>query len=580
MQRRLAAILAADIVGYSKLMGEDQVGTLDALRELRKELFEPAVSTHNGAVIKNMGDGWIVEFASVSDAVNCAIQVQTELVGHAIITLRMGIHTGEVVHEDDDLYGEGINIAARLEVLTTPGDILISDNALQSLDGKAAAQFTDFGAHQLKNIARPVTVWCWSLSGTAKPGDPPAAPVADAKAEKPAIAVLPLDNMSGDTEQEYFSDGISEDIITDLSKFSWLTVIARNSSFSFKGQSVDLRTVAKELDVHYVLEGSVRKAGNRVRITAQLIDASDGGHIWADRFDRQLDDIFELQDEITRSIVTAIAPELENIATRRALDKRTENLQAWDYVLQARHAWKGGTKPGFEKCKEFIELAFAQDPNSVMVLSFHSLVESMSVFSRWADNDAEALARAFVSARKALAINGKDAEALLAHGSAELISRNHTKAITLIRQAIAANPNNALCRQMLGVAFMWSGRQEEAIAALKLSLRLNPRDKVASVTVLTSLGFSCFLDERYEEALEWVAQACYTAPEYAIARRVYAACAAHLGHLDEARQSVEQLLVLEPTTTIESSMASLPMPDRSVLGPYMAALKAAGMPEG
>lgn len=580
MQRHLAAILAADVVGYSKLMGEDQVGTLDALRELRKGLFEPAVAAHNGVVIKSMGDGWIVEFASVSDAVKCAVQVQTELVGHAVITLRMGIHTGEVVHEGDDLYGEGINIAARLEALTTPGDILISDNALHSLDGKAAAQFTDFGAHQLKNIARPVTIWCWSLSGTAKSVDPQATPVADMKAEKPAIAVLPLDNMSGDAEQEYFSDGISEDIITDLSKFSWLTVIARNSSFSFKGQSVDLRTVAKELNVHYVLEGSVRKAGNRVRITAQLIDASDGSHIWADRFDRQLDDIFELQDEITLSIVTAIAPELENFETRRALDKRAENLQVWDYVLRARHASMTAAKTGYEQCQEFLRLALAQEPNNVAALSQLSISESLAVFSGWAEDNNKVLARANEYARTAMSVDSNDAEALLALGTVELFSNNHADAIGLLRRALAQNSNNAWSQYTLGLALMWNGEPEAAIDAFEKNLRVNPRDKNIVMFAYTALGFACFLAGRYAAALEWSGRGCLEAQGYAVGYRVHAACAAHLGRLEEARQSMGKLLVLEPAMTIKSSIASLPMPDRSVLGPYMAALEAAGMPEG
>jgi TolB-like protein/class 3 adenylate cyclase/Flp pilus assembly protein TadD len=580
LKRRLAAILAADVVGYSKLMGENQIRTLDALRELRKELFEPAVTNHNGSVIKSMGDGWIVEFASVSDAVNCATLVQTELAGHEIIKLRMGIHTGEVILEDDDLFGDGVNIAARLEALTPPGDILISENALHSLDRNSAAQFTEFGTHQLKNIARPVTMWCWSLSDEAVAVDKATTTdITARKAEKPSIAVLPFDNMSGDAEQEYFSDGIAEDIITDLSKFSWLTVIARNSSFSFKGQSVDLRTVAKELNVRYVLEGSVRKAGNRVRITAQFIDASDGSHIWADRFDRQLDDIFELQDEITLNIVNAIAPELERFETRRALDKRPENLEVWDYILRARHAWKEASKPGFEQCMKFLQLALAQEPENIMALSSLSLTESLGAFYGWAEDNAEALVRANEYARKALSIDGNDAEALLSHGVVELMLGNHAKAISVIHQAIVVNSNNPFCRYFLGTALMWSGEPEAAIDTFQYALRLNPRDKTAAIFAYTTLGFACFLAGRYDEALDWSSQACHEAPDYATGHRVHAACAAHLGQLDEAHQSMEKLLSLEPAMTIKSSIGNLPITDRSVLGPYIEALKAAGMPE-
>ncbi|MDE0944493.1 MAG: adenylate cyclase, partial [Alphaproteobacteria bacterium] len=274
MQRRLAAILAADVADYSRLMGEDQTRTLDALRQLRKELFEPQVSAFRGTVVKSMGDGWIAEFASVWDAIDCAIRIQEGLAGHDIIRLRAGIHIGDVVFEEDDVFGEGVNVAARLEALGNPGQVLISDTAYQSLDGKSAQQFGGGESHQLKNISRPVSVWRWPPEETSveAASSDVSQPVSGFDG-RPAIAVLPFENMSGDPEQEYFADGIAEDILTRLAMWRWLPVIARNSSFTFKGQNVDIPDVGRKLGARYILEGSVRKGGSRVRITGQLIDA-------------------------------------------------------------------------------------------------------------------------------------------------------------------------------------------------------------------------------------------------------------------------------------------------------------------
>ena len=306
MQRHLAAVLVADIVGYSRLMGEDEVQMLAALVQLRDTLFEPVVKERAGEIIKRMGDGWLVEYANVSDAVACAIEIQQGLSGHGFIKLRIGIHVGDITRMDNDVYGDGVNIAARLESLAEPGQVLISDTAYNSLDGKAARQFGGGKGCQLKNIARTVQIWHWPEEPKLSPYSVSIGEEQNQPLEKPSIAVLPFNNMSGDAEQEFFSDGITEDIITDLSKASGLLVIARNSSFFYKNKAMDVRQICRELDVKYVLEGSVRKAGSQVRINAQLIDGITGGHVWADRFDRSLEDIFAVQDEITREIVDAL----------------------------------------------------------------------------------------------------------------------------------------------------------------------------------------------------------------------------------------------------------------------------------
>lgn len=317
--RKIAAILAADVAGYSKLMGEDETGTLAALRELRNDLFQPTVSEHRGEVVKSMGDGWLVEFASVVDAVNCALQVQKSLAGHKIIKLRLGIHIGDIVHEDEDIYGDGVNIAARLQEISRPGGIALLGRARYFLDAKLANGFRDTGERQLKNISEAVRVFVSGDGATGATGAAENQP--SPQSEKPSIAVLPFDNMSGDPEQEYFSDGISEDIIASLAHLPWFYVVARNSSFAFKGQATDVKHLARELGVQYILEGSVRKAGNRVRTTAQLIDARQDRHIWADRYDRELTDVFAAQDEITEKIVGAVAPEFMAAEMHRARQK-------------------------------------------------------------------------------------------------------------------------------------------------------------------------------------------------------------------------------------------------------------------
>ncbi|MDP6874714.1 MAG: adenylate/guanylate cyclase domain-containing protein, partial [Alphaproteobacteria bacterium] len=299
-------------------MGADEAGTLDALRELRQDLFQPTVSEHRGEVVKSMGDGWLVEFASVVDAVNCALQVQENLVNHEIIKLRIGIHIGDIVHEDEDIYGDGVNIAARLQEIAEPGGVALSGRAQEFLDGKLASGFRDAGEKQLKNISEAVRVFLSETGanedsdGASVSGRPPPLP------GKPSIAVLPFDNMSGDPEQAFFADGMAEDIITGLSRFGSLLVIARNSTFSFKGQSIDVKQVAETLGVRYVLEGSIRKGGDRIRVTAQLIDADSGNHIWADRFDREVADIFAVQDEVTAAIIAAIAPEIDQFEIERS----------------------------------------------------------------------------------------------------------------------------------------------------------------------------------------------------------------------------------------------------------------------
>ncbi|MEM7463151.1 MAG: adenylate/guanylate cyclase domain-containing protein, partial [Pseudomonadota bacterium] len=327
MVRKLTAILAADIVGYSKLMGADQEGTVSALRQMRDALLEPVVGRNRGNIVKGMGDGWIIEFPSVTDAVGCAVTIQQSLTQHEFIRLRIGIHTGEVNFENDDVFGDGVNVASRLENLAEPGQILISDTAYAQLDEKSAKHFSGGKARTLKNIARPVTVWKWTPEAQVEQSE-------DQDASKfhgrTCIAVLPFDNMSGDPEQEYFSDGLTEDIITALSKHKWLEVVARNSVFAYKGTSPNVRRLAEEVGADFVVEGSVRKSGDRIRVTAQLIDTSSGNHVWAERYDRNMEDIFDVQDEITDTIVGRVEPEIGTAVRQKIQQAPRRDLQAWD----------------------------------------------------------------------------------------------------------------------------------------------------------------------------------------------------------------------------------------------------------
>ena len=340
-QRRLAAIVSADVAGYSRLMGQDESGTLAALKALRQEVIDPAITRHGGRIVKTTGDGLLLEFPSVVNAVRCAVEVQAAMADRTAgiaedrcIAFRLGINIGDIIVEGDDIFGDGVNVAARLQEIAPPGGICISSRVHEDVRDRLDTVFDDGGTQTLKNIARPVQVWRWQPGRTA-PSQPTPPPTALPLPDKPSIAVLPFQNMSGDPEQEYFADGMVEDIITALSRFKSLFVIARNSSFTYKGKAVDIRQVGRELGVRYVLEGSVRKAANRLRISGQLIDASTGGHLWADHFDGVLEDVFELQDRVTSSVVGAIAPKLEQAETERAMRKPTESLDAYDCFLRA-----------------------------------------------------------------------------------------------------------------------------------------------------------------------------------------------------------------------------------------------------
>lgn len=415
MERRLAAIFAADVVGYSKLMAEDEEFTLAQLQAHRAELFNPNISKHNGRIIKLMGDGTLVEFASVVDAVNCAIEIQSTLAeADGSICLRIGINLGDVIVDGDDIYGDGVNIAARLEAIAEPGSVCISDTVHQSVRSKTDVVFKDIGEQSLKNIDQPVRAWHWQNKTKTSQVSARSGPLQSS--EKPSIAVLPFDNMSGDQEQEYFSDGITEDLITELSRFRELAVVSRNSSFVFKGKNEDLKEVGRKLNAQYILEGSVRKAGQRVRVTAQLIDAQNDMHVWAERYDRALEDIFEVQDDLVRHIASILVGRLEAGRLTTIMRQSTDQLEAYDLFLRGREHFFNWSIEDNQKAKDCLVAAIDIEPDNAAALALLSEVSLRMWLNGWSDDPDKDLKLALEFAKKADEIDDADSRTQTALG--------------------------------------------------------------------------------------------------------------------------------------------------------------------
>ena len=446
LQRRLAAILAADVVGYSRLMGADEAGTLARLNSMRRELIDPAIAAHSGRIVKVMGDGALVEFASAVDAVTCAVAIQRQLREREAdgldtdpIRFRIGINVGDVIIEGDDILGDGVNIAARIEGLADPGGISISEDVWRQVQGKVAANFVDAGEQSLKNIARAVRVYRVEIDDASR-----TQPTASALTlpDKPSIAVLPFQNMSGDPEQDYFADGIVEEIITALSHFQQLFVIARNSSFTYKGRSVDVKQAGRELGVRYVLEGSVRKAASRVRITAQLIDALSGAHLWADRIDGTFDDIFDLQDQVTAKVVGAIAPKIEQAEIDRAKHKPTDSLDAYDYYLRAMMYFNQWTSESISEALHLFYKAMELDPGFATAHGLAAWCYVRRRLSGWMKDPLQEMPELERLARRAAALANNDAVALYSGGWALVQVPGYVEeGAAMIDRALTLNPN-------------------------------------------------------------------------------------------------------------------------------------------
>ena len=557
VERRLTAILAADVVGYSRLMGADEEGTLAALKAIRRELADPRIVEHRGRIVKTTGHGLLVEFASVVDAVRCATEWQAAMAARNAdvptetrIEFRVGINLGDIIIDGDDIFGDGVNVAARLETLAEPGGIRVSRVVRAQVRDKLAFAFEDMGEQQVKNIATPVRAHRIRIDEA--PAVPPAtaSPQTLALPDKPSLAVLPFQNMSGDPEQEYFVDGMVEEIITALSRIRWLFVIARNSSFTYKGQAVDVKQIGRELGVRYVLEGSVRRAGNRVHITGQLIDAETGAHLWADRFDGPLEDVFDLQDKVATSVAGVIEPTLQAAETSRSANRPTADLTAYDLYLRG-YALALSSATRFPEALGLMERAIARDPVYGPALAWAAeccdrmLSDDLSE-DRKADNRKDA-----DFARRALQVAGDD-PGVLANAAQALahFGEDIDAMMALVDRAIALNPSFARAWHISGVLKFWAGQLDLAIEHLEAALRLSPRASVGS-TLLNMAGAYFFLG-RFDQALPRLLLAIQENPGRPIAYRFLAACYDHLERLEDAREALARLRAITPVVIPDS----------------------------
>jgi adenylate cyclase len=583
VQRRLAAVLAADVAGYSCLMGADEVGTLAALKMHRREVVDPSIAAHNGRIVKTTGDGMLVEFASAVDAVTCAVDVQEKMAERAAsgaeprILFRVGINVGDIIIDSGDIFGDGVNIAARIENECEPGGVCLSANAFEQVRGKTGFAFDDLGERSLKNIDRPVRLFAVRVAspdGAAKPSAEATKPLP--LPDKPSIAVLPFENMSGDPEQEYFADGMVEEIITALSRFKWLFVIARNSSFTFKGRAVDIKEVGRRLGVRYVLEGSVRKALGKVRITGQLIDVVTGAHIWADRFERDLTDVFALQDEVTVAVVSAIQPKLLQTEIAIATRRRPENLTAYDFFLRAMQQHYLTTREGLAEALRLAHRALELDPRFGLVAALAGVCHMQNVLWGYAIDPQFERKEAVRLLRLALSIDDSDPETLAwASSISAFMVGDCESEIEMADRAVALNPNSFNAWNCRGWVYKIAGLPEEAIRSFERAVRMSPVDPQLHLT-LTGMGMACIELRRFDEAIVAGKKAQRQNPSYPVAYRCLASAFAHLGRDAEAREAAARVLEVDPGFTISAWIARGGQSNSKLI---IEGLRKAGLPE-
>ncbi len=582
VQRRLAAILVADMVGYSRLMEADERGIIARQKAIRQELIDPEIAAHNGRIVKTTGDGLLVEFASVVDATESAVAIQqamaereADVPEERLIQYRVGINLGDIVIDGDDILGDGVNIAARLETLAPPGGLCISGGVHDQIRNKLDIQFEDLGEQSIKNISQPVRVWRWPAAGIEAVVDV-SAPVPGFNG-RPAIAVLAFDNLSGDADQEYFADGIVEDVITRIATWRWIPVIARSSTFKYKGQTVDVRRVGRELGAGYVIEGSVRKEGNRVRITAQLIDTASEHHIWAERYDRELEDIFSLQNEIAESVVSALEPVVGQAARARARHKHPGNLDAWDLYQRGTWHFFRFTRDDFTAALEFFRRSADRDSDFALPLSGIALVRLIENLFAWSPDPAANLAEAHRTALAAVDLDGMDPLANTILGYSHTFMRHYDAALAAARRACELNPSLPWAHHSLGYADMVIGNFAEAAERMEQAIRISPNDDILHFWIVT-LSAAYYLARDYEKARELAEVAVRRAPHYPMARRNLASALAQLGRLDEAGEELDALLKLSPNYTRENARHAAPVRDEAVFDHYMEGLHKAGLP--
>jgi adenylate cyclase len=549
IERRLTAILAADVAGYSRLVEADEEGTLSQWKALWGTVIEPKIKEHRGRIARVIGDGMLAEFASVIDAVRCAVEVQRSVAERNAnapqdkrIEFRVGINFGELIIEHGDFWGDGVNIAARLEALAHPGGICVSGRVQEDTQGKLEIAFEFMGEQNLKNIVRPVRVYRVRFDGVTE--STPALPLPS----KPSIAVLPFQNMSGDPSEDYFADGVVEDITTALSRIRWLFVIARNSSFTYKGRMVDVKQVGRELGVRYALEGSVRKAANRVRVTAQLIDAVTGHHVWAERYDRELAAIFALQDEITERVVAAVEPQLYAAEGIRAKRKPPESLDAWECVVRALSCVNSRSQNDYAMARELLERAIELDPAYAQAYALFAYVMGLEVLYGWKPREI-ALARALEAAQKAVVLDSDDAWAHFALGFVYGMTRRAEEAVVEHEKALALNPNFALAYTYQGSALAYLGRGEEALLKIDASERLSPRGLFQGVNNVCRAA-AHFSAEQHRDAVSCARKSILDSPGIVTGYRMLVVNCALIGEIDEARAALGIVKRLQPDISL------------------------------
>jgi len=582
VERRLTAILAADVVGYSRLMGADEEGTLAMLKAHRLALIDPKITEHRGRIVKTTGDGLLVEFASAVDAVRCAIEVQRGMIERNAavaegkqVEYRIGINVGDIIFEDEDIFGDGVNVAARLEGLAEAGGICVSGRVEEDVYGKLDAAFEDIGEQRLKNIARPVRVYRVRPAGIVNTSPHQALPLPD----KPSIAVLPFQNMSGDTEQGYFADGIVEDITTALSRFKTIFVIARNSSFAYRGKVVDLKQVGRELGVRYVLEGSVHKAANRVRITAQLIEAATGMHLWADRFEGAAEDVFDLQDRVTTSVVGAITPTVEQAEIGRALLKPTGSLDAYDHYMRGIASQYRWTDEATSEALQHYYKAIELDPRFALAHALATGSYSWRKANGWMTELERETAETKRLAELAIQLGPDDAQVLCWSGSAlAFVVGELNEGVGMVDRALRLNPNLMDAWFSSGLVRLVLNDWAFAIDHFARALRLSPFDPMAFV-MLGGIATGHFYSGRYGEAAAWAVKSIGSNPKNPTAWRTAAASYALLGREEEARHAVERLRRLDPTLRISSFKSAIPNLPPDLVARTLEGLRKAGLAE-
>jgi adenylate cyclase len=578
--RKLTAILYADVAGYSRLTGGDELGThqkvMDAL-----DFATESIKSGDGTVLRYAGDAILAEFSSVVAAVNTAATIQMELdkrnedvPADNQVQVRIGVNLGEVLQDRGEIYGDGVNLAARLESVAQPGGICISAAVYDQISGKVDVDFADGGDESFKNIAKPIHVYRWQpalVSGNTQRNS--------SRPHKPSVAVLPFTNMSGDPEQEYLADGISEDVITALSKIRWFMVIARTSTFTYKGQAVDVKQVASDLGVRYVLEGSVRKAANRVRVTAQLIDASTGHHVWAEKYDREMKDIFDLQDEMTQTIAGALEPELNAAERELAINKPPENLDAWETYQRALWYLFSFEKDKLSVAVELFRRAVDIDPKFSAAYAYLAYSHYIHVIMGWVDDPDGWLAEGMAAANKALKCDDKDAIAYFAASRIHMMCGEHDASIRALEKSLALNPSFALAYHGLGMVLALSGRLDESMGMTQRAIALSPRDPLLwGFTVIHAL--TCILAGESEDAVLWAHKTMQIPRSSGYwPHAVLAAASANLDRLDDARSAVAQALKEKPDLTISYVKKTLPTKHEGGLEPYLSGLRKAGLPE-